>query len=182
MAAPRLLLFPFNLALLLNWPVQHTLASDIIRCIEVVIMPEPGWVAKARSIAKKYGVPIPLMLATVEGETDGRNMTGDIKNGVPQSFGYGQIQPKWEAEQIHEAAKECRKPDPGEDPAALGQFLLDNPECSMIATALVVKLRWQEASGDYDVFLKKYVGPSQAAGDRARRWAIYQRWLDQENQ
>lgn len=143
-------------------------------------MPEPSWVAKARSIAKKYGVPIPLMLATVEGETDGRNETGDIKDGVPHSFGYGQIQPQWEAEQIHQAAKECGQPDPGEDPGALGQFLLDNPECSMIAAALVIKRYWQETGGDYDVFLKKYVGPRQSAKDRARRWAIYKRWLEQE--
>lgn len=119
--------------------------------------------------ANRYGVPIDLMLATVEAESP-NNATGDSGNAL----GYGQVWPKWHYDEMKYAAAQWGIALPSKDDMNGLRSLYENNEVlSMDTAALVIKNVWNAAGQNWDKFTRMYVGPAIPQADYNRRLNIY---------
>lgn len=129
------------------------------------------WQALAMSEANTAGCPNDIMLATVEAETNGRNITGDSGNAL----GYGQVWKKWHMKAFQDAGRELGISVP-DDLSSLTNVVLGNNQFSMRVAAKVIKYTWDSVNGNWDKFTEKYVGPKIPDTDRERRRRIWQKY------
>jgi len=129
------------------------------------------WKALATQEANKLGCPVPIVLATIEAETSGRNITGDNGNAV----GYGQVWPKWHMSSFQYAGQQLGISIPSDLPS-LKNIVLGNDQLSMIATVHCIKKFWDNAQGDWSKFTYSYVGPAIPSSDYQRRLNIWNKY------
>lgn len=125
----------------------------------------------AQSRASAQNCPVNIVLATVEAETGGRNITGDNGNAL----GYGQVWPKWHMESFQSAGKMLGISVPS-DLASLKNLVLSNDTFSMTVAVEVIKKYWQSSGGDWPKFTYSYVGPAIPNSDFQRRLAIWNKY------
>jgi hypothetical protein len=129
------------------------------------------WKTLAITEANAVGCANDIMLATVEAETGGRNISGDSGNAL----GYGQVWVKWHRYAFEEAGAELGI----SVPSALGALTivtLGNDQFSMRVAAKVIKRTWESVNGDWAKFTYKYVGPGIPASDFTRRQNIWNKY------
>lgn len=129
------------------------------------------WKTLATSEANASGCPVDIVLATVEAETNGRNITGDSGNAL----GYGQVWSKWHMAEFKEAGRELGIVIPDNLPS-LTTVVLGNDQLSMRVAVKVIKKVWTAAKGDWAQFTYKYVGPAIPSNDFKRRQEIWNRY------
>jgi hypothetical protein len=141
------------------------------------------WTSLAIEAAKKVGTPPDVMLATVEAETNGRNVMGDDQRDGqgPRAFGYGQVWLKWHFTSLEEAARILGVTLPGPAPKTAAEevpfrtLILGNNELSMYLAAVVVRNYWSGAA-DFSDFVHSYVGPAVPDAEVDRRTALLANW------
>lgn len=132
-----------------------------------------SWKALASKEATRQNCRLDIVLATVEAETNGQNISGDGGNAV----GYGQVWPQWHMDKFTAAAKELGLTIPT-DQASLVQFTLNNDLYSMAVTVKTIKAFWESANYNWRSFTLSYVGPAIPDSDYARREKIWLRYKD----
>jgi hypothetical protein len=135
------------------------------------------WKELATNEAIKRGVPVPLVLATIEAETGGRNVLGDSG----RAFGYGQVWLKWHYNTLVKVAQEFRvtipeKPTTVQAEEKFKPLLLNNDALSMALAVETIKGFWLSSGGDWDKFTHAYVGPAIPDKDLERRRAILKKY------
>lgn len=124
-----------------------------------------------------------VVMATIEAETAGKNITGDSGKAT----GYGQVWLNWHFDSLQKAYKNIFNitlkdvdilPGKGYDLTS-GQFtgfqhdiLNDNQLSIGLAAETIIKV-FNQSNQNYDVFIKKYVGPSTPDKEVKRRWDIF---------
>lgn len=136
-----------------------------------------AWKAMATAEAIKRGVPVPLVLATIEAETGGRNVLGD----AGRAFGYGQVWLKWHYDKLVKVADEFGISVPGKpaneyEEEKFKPLILNNDRLSMALAVETIKSFWLSSGGDWEKFTKAYVGPAIPQKDLERRKAIYEKY------
>ena len=129
------------------------------------------WKSLATQEANRQSCSVTIVLATIEAETFGRNITGDNGNAI----GYGQVWPSWHMDSFEYAGRQLGIPIPSDLPS-LTTLVLGNDQLSMIATVYCIKQFWDSAQGDWPRFTYRYVGPAIPASDFARRKAIWDKY------
>lgn len=129
------------------------------------------WKSLAIQEANSVGCPNDIMLATVESETSGRNVTGDSGNAL----GYGQVWKKWHMAAFQQAGEELGLTVPTDLPS-LTILVLGNDQYSMRVAAKVIKYTWEAAKGDWAQFTYKYVGPGIPAENFKRRQEVWNKY------
>jgi len=156
----------------------------------------------ALRVARERGADIAVVMATIEAETNFRNVLGGY--GAPSArwgAGFGQVHPAWHADDVRDVAARLRvalPPGFGSVPWRSGDqvwdryargdataravrqvidnIILRNPEFSMQLSVQVIQKKWTGAGRDFDRFLRSYVGPAIPAADIARRKRMLERW------
>ena len=129
------------------------------------------WKSLATQEANKQSCPVTIVLATIEAETGGRNITGDNGNAL----GYGQVWPSWHMDCFEYAGRQFGIPIPS-DLTSLTAVVLGNDLLSMTATVYCIKQFWESAQGNWSRFTYAYVGPAIPASDFSRRKAIWDKY------
>lgn len=128
---------------------------------------------------------IPVIMATIEAETNFRNVPGDLDaSGEPFAWGFGQVQLRWPTHflQLEFAASYVGKTmpytywAPGEVNRELGQFVLDNPDVSLVLAMKVIHDKWQGSGGDLERFVRMYVGYGVSQEEITRRMNLFSKW------
>jgi hypothetical protein len=138
-----------------------------------------GWQTLAASVANDIGLPLPIMLATVEAETSGNNVVGDSGNAL----GYGQVWPKWHMSELVDAANRAgvglpftHAPNNSQEVQQLAEVVTSNDTLSMYLAGNVIKKIWAGSGGDWDQFTSYYVGAGIPDADRERRRTIWEKY------
>lgn len=141
-----------------------------------------NWQELATRAAQAVGLDPRILLSMVEAETNGRNVSGDSG----ESFGFGQVQPKWHYAELVQAAHivGVNPPAPPKSKTAagvthIGQVVLNNDLLSMTWAALVVKKYWIASGQKFDVFVHGYVGPKVPDREVQRRSVIWKKYFGQ---
>lgn len=121
--------------------------------------------------ANRQNCQVPIVLATIEAETNFRNITGDNGNAV----GYGQVWPKWHMDSFQYAGRQLGISIPSDLPS-LKSLVLGNDYLSMTATVHCIKKFWDSAQGIWSKFTYAYVGPSIPPADFTRRQNIWNKY------
>lgn len=129
------------------------------------------WKTLAISEANVAGCATDIVLATVEAETGGRNVTGDSGNAL----GYGQVWQKWHRDAFEKAGAELGLTVPT-SLSSLTALVLNNNQYSMRVAVKVIKNVWSSAKGDWAQFTYKYVGPAIPDSDFKRRQDIWNKY------
>lgn len=134
------------------------------------------WKQLATEKAARYGAWLPIVLATVEAETGGRNVGGD----AGAALGFGQVWPKWHRWAFDLAASDMGLSAPA-DHQQLAAFTHANDGYSMSVAVLVIKSYWDAAEGPdlesrWEAFTRKYVGPGIPSHDLERRRGIWHKY------
>ena len=129
------------------------------------------WQTIASQEADIQGCSVTIVLATIEAETGGRNITGDNGNAL----GYGQAWPSWHMDCFKYAGGRLGIPIPSDLPS-LTVLVLGNDQLSMIATVNCIKKFWESAKGDWSKFTYSYVGPAIPPSDFTRRQNIWNKY------
>lgn len=129
------------------------------------------WKALAISEANIAGCATDIVLATVEAETGGRNISGDSGNAL----GYGQVWKKWHMAEFVLAGTELHLIVP-EDLPGLTALTLNNDQYSMRVTVKVIKKVWEAARGNWAKFTYSYVGAKIPTDDFIRRQNIWNKY------
>jgi hypothetical protein len=122
------------------------------------------------------------MLATVEAETNGRNVMGDDSGDGPRAFGYGQVWLKWHFAKLEKVAALLNVPLPGPAPKTVAEevpfraLILGNDRLSMYLAAAAVAGFWTSSGGDFSTFVHAYVGPAVPDRELERRTALLDGW------
>lgn len=127
-----------------------------------------NWKQIATVEAARQGVPLNIVLATVDAETGGNNELGDNGNAL----GFGQVWPKWHMENFQFAANELGITLPSST-ADLQQLVLNNNQFSMAVAVNTIKEYWTNAKGDWGNFTRGYVGAGIPDSDFKRREVIW---------
>ena len=156
----------------------------------------------AMRVAREQRADIAVVMATIEAETNFRNVVGGY--GRPSALwgaGYGQVHPAWHADDVRDVARRLGVTLPadfGQVPWRSGDqvwhryargdataravrqvidtIIIRNSEFSMQLSVQVIRKKWDGAGRDFDRFLRSYVGPAIPAADIARRKAMLERW------
>lgn len=104
--------------------------------------------------ANRQGCPTDIVLATVESETGGENVTGDNGNAL----GYGQVWPRFHMNAFNYAAQLLGLSPPPTDLPSLTAYTLANDQFSMATAVKVIHDDWQSAGGNWAQFTYWYVG------------------------
>lgn len=129
------------------------------------------WQTLASAEARANNCPEDIVLATVEAETNGRNITGDSGNAL----GYGQVWPKWHRTSFEKAGKELGLTVPYDLPS-LTRLVLSSNQFSMRVAVKVIRDTWSAAGGNWTQFTYKYVGYGISADDFRRRQVIWYKY------
>lgn len=132
------------------------------------------WKALATQEAQLQGCQSDIVLATVDAETSGTNITGDSGNAL----GYGQVWPRWHMDKFKAIGKRMGLEVPADLPS-LTDLVLGNNAYSMAVAVAVIKETWKSAGYDWGTFTKSYVGPKIPQSDFSRRANIWQRYSGQ---
>lgn len=131
--------------------------------------------ALAVSEAELQGVDLDIVLATIEAETNFRNVLGDGGD----SLGPGQVQPKWHNADYIYIANRMRLQWPGGEekwPAYKEQrqtFALSNDRFAVAVAVRVIGKNWTASRKNFRSFSKIYVGPKIPDSDYNRRYNIW---------
>ena len=126
----------------------------------------------ATNEANFQGCNVAIVLATIEAETNGRNIPGDSGNAL----GYGQVWHKWHMYAFNYAGKRLGIVVPT-SLSALTTLTIGNDMFSMIVAVNVIKGIWGRSNGSWANFTYSYVGPAIPKHDFDRRkniWSKYQ--------
>lgn len=132
---------------------------------------DAGWKTLAISIANQQGVPVPIVLATVDAETGGKNQIGDNGN----SYGYGQVQPKYYNSVFIWACNQLGLVWPSDIPSQQ-QLILSNQTLSMLVAVNVIGQVWTASKGNWNTFTTSYVGSGVSQIVVNTRYAIWQQY------
>ena len=130
-----------------------------------------SWQQLAKEEAARQNCPLPIVLATVEAETSGTNITGDSGNAL----GYGQVWAKWHMDSFKAAGKLLNLSVPT-NYSQLTQFTLSNDRFSMAVAVHVIHKMWNGVGHDWAQFTYSYVGPGIPSSDFKRRKAIWDKY------
>jgi hypothetical protein len=129
-------------------------------------------IALATQEANRQGCPIDIVLATIDAETSGQNITGDNCNAL----GYGNVWSAWHMDAFRYAAQLLGLPSPPTDLASLTNYTLSNDQYSMAVAVRVIKQDWEAAGGNWAQFTYKYVGAGIPNSDFERRQNIWNQY------
>ena len=129
------------------------------------------WRSLANSEANIAGCAVDIVLATVEAETNGRNVSGDSGNAL----GYGQVWKKWHMAEFTLAGAELGLTIPNDLPS-LTVLTLGNDQFSMRVAVKVIKKIWKASGGNWAKFTYSYVGPAIPSSDFIRRQNIWNKY------
>lgn len=129
------------------------------------------WKSLATQEANYQSCPVPIVLATIEAETSGRNITGDNGNAL----GYGQVWMRWHMDCFEYAGRELGISIPTDLPS-LTILVLGNDQLSMSATVQCIKQFWESAQGNWSKFTYAYVGANIPPSDFQRRLNIWNKY------
>ncbi|TRY23684.1 hypothetical protein FOI68_20685 [Brevibacillus sp. LEMMJ03] len=118
--------------------------------------------------AQVQGVDVNIVLATLEAETNFRNITGDHGNAL----GPGQVWPKWHTDSFKWAAERFHLVWPSTLQEQT-KLVLSNDHFATAVAVRVIGRAWKAAKGDFREFSKIYVGPKIPDSDYQRRLNIY---------
>lgn len=121
--------------------------------------------------AQTQGVDVNIVLATIEAETNFRNITGD--NG--DSLGPGQVQPRWHSATYIKQATRFNLVWP-RILKEQTNLVLSHDQFAVAVAVAVIKQKWDAAKGDFRQFSKWYVGEKIPDSDYQRRLKIYQKY------
>lgn len=139
----------------------------------------------AEQVARQRGAYLPIVMATIEAETNFRNVIGEYDAATAAfGIGFGQVHLRWHFDTLKTVARELAIPlpsqiNPGRDNIANEPFrrlILGNDLLSMHLAVAVIDRKWRAAGGDWDRFTELYVGRGISARDRERRRVIWHRW------
>lgn len=123
--------------------------------------------------AQVQGVDLPIVLATIEAETNFRNITGD--KGA--SLGPGQVQPRWHSDAYKWAAERFRLTWPSTLQEQTNLVLSHDQFATAVAVRVIGKT-WKGAFKDFRKFSEYYVGSKIPDSDYQRRLNIYLKYAD----
>ncbi|NRQ51993.1 hypothetical protein [Brevibacillus sp. HD1.4A] len=123
--------------------------------------------------AQVQGVELPIVLATLEAETNFRNITGDKGNAL----GPGQVWPKWHNESFKWAAERFRLVWPSTLQEQT-KLVLSNDHFATAVAVRVIGRNWKAAKRNFRQFSLIYVGPKIPDSDYQRRLNIYLKYAD----
>ncbi|MGG3012303.1 hypothetical protein ABEO98_22815 [Brevibacillus parabrevis] len=123
--------------------------------------------------AQLQGVDLNIVLATIEAETNFRNIVGD--NG--DSLGPGQVQPRWHNDAYVWAANRFHLvwPSNRKDQTAL---TLSNDQFATAVAVRVIGKTWKGANYNFRKFSEYYVGAKIPDSDYQRRLNIYLKYTN----
>lgn len=157
-------------------------------------------------ISREDRVPTDLVMATIQGETNFRNIRGTIGAVAPFELGFGQVILRWWFDVFQEVAREMRISIPHQNP--FGNWILanhephweiirKNDELSMRLAVRVIRRIWERAGrvthviriinrkrvrvfipDQWTRFTIFYVGAGVTDGDIERRRGIYRYWQE----
>lgn len=136
--------------------------------------------ADIRSIAvyeaNLQGVDLAIVLATLEAETNFRNITGDNGNAL----GPGQVWPKWHSASFQAIADRMHLTWPAtlQERTAL---VLSNDQFATAVAVKVIGRAWKASKQDFREFSLQYVGPKIPDSDYHRRLNIYLKYANGES-
>ncbi|NRS20583.1 hypothetical protein HP398_29630 [Brevibacillus sp. HB1.4B] len=138
-----------------------------------------GYVGDIRNIAiyeaQVQGVDLPIVLATLEAETNFTNKTGDNGNAL----GPGQVWPKWHTESFKAIASRMHLAWPStlQQQTAL---VLSNDHFATAVAVKVIGRAWKASKQNFREFSLQYVGPKIPDRDYQRRLNIYLKYANGE--
>jgi len=118
--------------------------------------------------AQLQGVDVNIVLATIEAETNFRNVVGDGGD----SLGPGQIQPRWHEDAYKWAAERFRLVWP-KTRQEQTNLVLSNDHFATAVAVRVIGKTWKGANYDFRKFSEYYVGKNIPDSDYQRRLNIY---------
>ncbi len=130
------------------------------------------WQDLAIQEANRQGCPSDIVLATVDAETGGQNISGD--NG--RALGYGNVWPSYHMGAFQYAAQLLGLPNPPTDLSSLTAYTLSNDQYSMAVAVRVIKEDWDAAGGNWANFTYSYVGAGIPSQDFQRRQKIWDQY------
>jgi len=152
--------------------------------------------------ARERGANIPVVMSTIEAESNFRNVLGQY--AAPSArwgAGFGQVHPAWHANDVRDVAARLRITLPADFAAVpwregdqvwdrfargdrtaravrqvIDEIILRNDEFSMELAVQVISKIWDASGREFDRFLRSYVGPGIPPADVQRRRAMLDRW------
>jgi len=140
----------------------------------------------AERVASEKNVFRPIVMATIEAETNFRNVLGQYAAWSARfGIGFGQVHLRWHFDALQTVARDLNitlpsQVNPMHDDAANEPFrrlILGNDMLSMHLAIEVIRRAWRGVNGDWDRFTERYVGAGISSRDRERRRVIWRRWL-----
>jgi len=140
----------------------------------------------ALQVGRARGAYLPIVMATIEAETNFRNVLGEYAAATARfGIGFGQVHLRWHFATLQQVAGELGIALPsdtnplGDDRAnePFRRLLLGNPMLSMHLAVAVIDRIWRGSGANWDRFTESYVGRGISARDRERRRVIWHRWL-----
>ena len=140
----------------------------------------------ALQVARARGAYLPIVMATIEAETNFRNVLGEYAAATARfGIGFGQVHLRWHFASLQQVARELGVALPsdvnplGDDRAnePFRRLLLGNALLSMHFAVAVIQRTWLGSGANWDRFTEFYVGRGISARDRERRRVIWHRWL-----
>lgn len=124
----------------------------------------------AEEIAYQHCSNAAIIYATIEAETHGHNTWGDNHN----SFGYGQVQPRWHYDSYLYAGQRLGiSVPPQNNLSAIESLTLGNDRFSMIVAVYTINKIWLGSGKDFYKFAHNYVGDKIPDRDYNNRLKIY---------
>ena len=161
--------------------------------------------ALAKEIAQKRGVELLPVMATIEAETNFRNVLGEYDApSAKWGGGFGQVHPAWHEASVRAVASRLGVAlpvsyatipfRPGQQPwdlyphdkravairYILDEIILKNDVFSMELAVEVIGKKWKQ-TGSFESFQKAYVGQKISQRDLNRRRKIWERWEEKLN-
>ena len=142
--------------------------------------------ALAERVARERNVSLPIVMATIEAESNFRNIIGQYAAWSARfGIGFGQVHLRWHFSTLQQVARELgvtlpSNVNPMHNDAANEPFrrlLLGNDLLSMHLAVAVIGRKWAASGGNWDRFTEAYVGAGISDRDRERRRIIWNRWL-----
>ena len=140
----------------------------------------------ARTVAAQRGADLLPVMATIEAETNFRNVLGEYAAATARfGIGFGQVHLRWHFETLRQVAQELdvdlpSQINPMHDDAANEPFrrlILNNDLLSMSLAVAVIDRIWRR-TGNFESFTRAYVGAGISERDMERRRVIWTRWVN----
>lgn len=141
----------------------------------------------ARQVARQRGAYLPIVMATIEAETNFRNVLGQY--AAPTAVwgaGYGQVHLRWHLDTFRQVARELGVDVPPNlttrrddvQRYVIDNIILRNDLLSMHLAVAVIQRIWEGSGSNWDRFTEAYVGAGISTRDRERRRVIWNRWRE----